>query len=262
MLQESTLQKIIQFSYRYKRILQTRITALNALNIESCLMFFADSDGKLLMLGMQEQFIKDMISAKPALLPELFKLSKIEFSNESSTLAHLLSLKQQYISNVNNAFSYVEPYNNGILISIFFSTDMSNSQLMSGIDEINTFIDCVKKELTTTACSYLEKIESNSDLAAYVESYFSQEQVKLFPKEYISSEGVRMSPKEAECLTLYMHGASYQEIADRLFISKHTVSNHLKMIKSKFNISTPLQLVYLFKLISGIYSSSNKLIYV
>jgi DNA-binding NarL/FixJ family response regulator len=47
-----------------------------------------------------------------------------------------------------------------------------------------------------------------------------------------------LSPRELEVLQLLSDGASNQEIADKLFISRLTVKNHVTGILTKLNVSS------------------------
>ena len=54
-----------------------------------------------------------------------------------------------------------------------------------------------------------------------------------------------LSPREYEVLVLISNGLSYQEIADRLFVSLSTVKTHASNIFSKMNVQRRTQAVML-----------------
>jgi DNA-binding NarL/FixJ family response regulator len=53
----------------------------------------------------------------------------------------------------------------------------------------------------------------------------------------------RLSGREREILQLLVHGSSTQEIADRLFLSTHTVRNHVRNILGKLGAHTKLEAI-------------------
>jgi len=57
----------------------------------------------------------------------------------------------------------------------------------------------------------------------------------------------RLSPREGEVLDLLLHGKSNKDIERELFISHHTVRNHVHNIYQKLNVSTRLQLMNRFR---------------
>ncbi|MEW6468949.1 MAG: response regulator transcription factor [Bacteroidota bacterium] len=55
--------------------------------------------------------------------------------------------------------------------------------------------------------------------------------------ETISCEGIRISRREVEIIRLVAEGLSNKEIAERLFLSVHTVTTHRKNIMSKLGVN-------------------------
>jgi DNA-binding NarL/FixJ family response regulator len=62
---------------------------------------------------------------------------------------------------------------------------------------------------------------------------------------YLVENHFGLSPREYEVLVLISNGLSYQEIADRLFISLSTVKTHASNIFSKMNVQRRTQAVML-----------------
>ncbi|QSF47586.1 hypothetical protein JRJ22_02375 [Paenibacillus tianjinensis] len=54
-----------------------------------------------------------------------------------------------------------------------------------------------------------------------------------------------ISPREEEVLELIVHGKTNKEIASALFISEHTVKNHLSRIFTKMNVTDRSQIIAL-----------------
>ena len=52
-----------------------------------------------------------------------------------------------------------------------------------------------------------------------------------------------ITPKEKEVLSLLAQGLSSKEIADRLFISVHTVESHRKNLRFKFDAKNSSELI-------------------
>jgi DNA-binding NarL/FixJ family response regulator len=59
----------------------------------------------------------------------------------------------------------------------------------------------------------------------------------------ISCEGVKVSTRELEIIKLVASGYSNKEIADKLFLSVHTVTTHRKNIMSKLGINNTAGLI-------------------
>jgi DNA-binding CsgD family transcriptional regulator len=61
----------------------------------------------------------------------------------------------------------------------------------------------------------------------------------------LSKEEWGISPREEEVLELIVHGKTNKEIAGALFISEHTVKNHLSRIFNKMNVTDRSQIIAL-----------------
>lgn len=58
-----------------------------------------------------------------------------------------------------------------------------------------------------------------------------------------SCEGINMSERELEIITLIAEGYSNKEVADKLFLSTHTVTTHRKNIMNKLGVNNTAGLV-------------------
>ena len=61
--------------------------------------------------------------------------------------------------------------------------------------------------------------------------------------EGVSCEGIKLSPREVEIVRLIVEGMNNKEIAERLFLSVHTVTTHRKNIMSKLGVNNTAGLV-------------------
>jgi DNA-binding NarL/FixJ family response regulator len=59
----------------------------------------------------------------------------------------------------------------------------------------------------------------------------------------VSCDGIRLSPREIEIIRLVADGFSNKQIADKLFLSAHTVTTHRKNIMSKLGVNNTAGLV-------------------
>lgn len=64
----------------------------------------------------------------------------------------------------------------------------------------------------------------------------------LPPSEYVCA-GIRISAREGEIIRLVAEGLTNKEIADRLFLSTHTVTTHRKNIMAKIGVNNTAGLV-------------------
>jgi DNA-binding CsgD family transcriptional regulator len=61
------------------------------------------------------------------------------------------------------------------------------------------------------------------------------------------AESYRLSERESEIIRLLLNGKSKNEIAEQLFLSPHTVRNHMASIYKKVKVKSKLQLSYLVR---------------
>lgn len=80
-------------------------------------------------------------------------------------------------------------------------------------------------------------------------SYFDQ--IQSFNNEDDGSERYKLGKREIQIVKMICEGISSQEIADRLYISEHTVKSHRKNIFRKTNVHSTAELIQ-FALNNGI----------
>jgi DNA-binding NarL/FixJ family response regulator len=74
--------------------------------------------------------------------------------------------------------------------------------------------------------------------------------------EQVSCEGVKISDREGEIIRLVAEGFTNKEIADKLFLSAHTVTTHRKNIMAKLGVNNTAGLV-LFAIRNNIVSPNH-----
>ena len=74
--------------------------------------------------------------------------------------------------------------------------------------------------------------------------------------EFVSCEGVKISEREGEIVRLVAEGYTNKEIADKLFLSAHTVTTHRKNIMAKLGVNNTAGLV-LFAIRNNIVSPNH-----
>jgi len=73
----------------------------------------------------------------------------------------------------------------------------------------------------------------------------------------VSCDGVKISGREIEIITLVAQGFSNKEIAEKIFLSVHTVATHRKNIMSKLNVNNSAGLV-MYAIEKNLIPSNNK----
>src|SRR5688572_13153431 len=102
------------------------------------------------------------------------------------------------------------------------------------------------KGYITKECS-LEEVSMAVQSTARGEKFFCHKILDIIMEKHFSvapeSEPTVLTARETEILKFIAHGHSTQVIADRLFLSPHTVQTHRKSIIKKLNIKSPTEFV-------------------
>ena len=106
----------------------------------------------------------------------------------------------------------------------------------------------VFKAVCAGATGYLVKnaqfeeiVEKLNDLrlgGAAMSPHIALKVLKMFAAMSTPKTGYHLSPRETEILGLMVEGLTQKQIADRLFISQHTVLSHIKHIYEKLHVHT------------------------
>lgn len=81
-------------------------------------------------------------------------------------------------------------------------------------------------------------------LAARALSYMRQE-LPTRSRRRQQPEDFHLTPRETEVLSLLADGATYPEVGEKLFISKHSVRNHVHNIYQKLQVKSKAELIQL-----------------
>jgi len=110
----------------------------------------------------------------------------------------------------------------------------------------------IRKTLEIGADGYLLKTTSKQDLLTGIDSvlagekYYDQETQQIFMNSFNAeqiSTSIHLTRREKEILELICEEYSTNEIADKLFVSKHTVETHRKNLLSKTGVKNVAGLV-------------------
>ncbi|RZJ70051.1 LuxR C-terminal-related transcriptional regulator [Flavobacterium sp.] len=91
-----------------------------------------------------------------------------------------------------------------------------------------------------TDISHLKK--NNDSILSFIGLEGEKSYIDVKPKEIYKASGEIFTPREKEVLFHILKGEQSQEIAENLFISKHTVNTHRKNILSKTNTKNTIEL--------------------
>lgn len=75
-----------------------------------------------------------------------------------------------------------------------------------------------------------------------LERVVNQQQIQASPSEFASPVLAELTPRELDVARLVAHGATNQEIAQKLFISESTVKTHINSIFHRLNLKNRSQL--------------------
>lgn len=107
------------------------------------------------------------------------------------------------------------------------------------------FDDCTaaKQAELNQHASMVEKSRKNSKLLALL-TPINNTQINKEKRMLALEDHASLTPREKEILLLVSQGSSSKEIAEKLFISKHTVESHRKHILRKLNVKNAPQMVH------------------
>lgn len=125
----------------------------------------------------------------------------------------------------------------------------TNVLVLSSDSNKSTILEALQlgiKGYITKDCS-LDEVGMAIQSTGRGEKFFCHKILDIVMEKHFNAEAALessiLTARESEILTLIAHGNSTQVIADRLFLSPHTVQTHRKSIIKKLNIKSPTQFV-------------------
>ncbi|GGA29749.1 EAL domain-containing protein [Paenibacillus physcomitrellae] len=112
------------------------------------------------------------------------------------------------------------------------------------LEELETFIEKYNKQSHEATGHYFHPRNPNAALQAEEKNpLYSRDLNQTIIKTAITrtKERYGISARESEVLELLVEGLSNREISDKLFISEHTVKNHISRIFQKLNVTDRIQ---------------------
>jgi DNA-binding NarL/FixJ family response regulator len=71
---------------------------------------------------------------------------------------------------------------------------------------------------------------------APMNSHIAKKVLNMFRDQNIKSDGYALSQREKEILSLLVDGLSKKQIAEKLYLSHHTVDSHIRNIYAKLEV--------------------------
>ncbi len=215
----------------------------------------SDTDTVELLHKVMEKVepIKYSLAMKISNTVESFALTLNELDSNmlkqaASLIVYDLPLTKDYITNP----ELLSVLNDCHIILDGKKVDRKESELVSLIyqyynqnEDINSINELtnINQELRNQFITFEKKqtiIES--EISLVTEQYIDENQQKL-PLNNFNKEKMNVSSRELEVLNLVLKGYSNNEIASALFISDHTVKNHMTKILQKLGVSDRSQAI-------------------
>ncbi len=96
---------------------------------------------------------------------------------------------------------------------------------------------------TTTEKTILQSIRDVVNGGSPMNASIARKVLKVFTTFRMPKEEFNLSPREKEILDFIIQSNTNQQIAEKLFISKHTVNTHLRNIYEKLQVHSRAELV-------------------
>ncbi len=160
-------------------------------------------------------------------------LPKMSGFNKSLVILSLLNTKEGFM---NELSAFLKSSNNYFLVV----SDFADAK------DIQALIEMGVKGIVTKKCSEEEIITAIKSVALGKRFYCNNVLNKLVEKDETSAGNAQyaaLSKRELEVLKLIAQGNTTEKIAEKLYISIHTVNSHRKNMLKKLNITSPVHLV-------------------
>jgi len=149
------------------------------------------------------------------------------------------------------------PKMNGTETAIRLKADYPKTKIL--IMTMFNDIDHIKQMVELGVDGYILKNTDKATLSRAIESvyegktFYDAEVTKLIlnnfkPTLEVENEEIKLSEREIEIIILIAKNASTLEIAEKLFLSPHTIKTHRKNINFKLGIHNPAELIQFARL--------------
>lgn len=172
---------------------------------------------------------------------------KAEDINEKIMLYRPDILVIDYTSNYFNINDIAHVNKQYPVVKILAVTNPQNKEIISKAIECGVLShllkDCGKEEITEAlyVTARGEKFFCGKIIDTVMKENSFSSPLKF--SERVSCEGIKLSNREIEIVRLVAEGLTNKQIADKLFLSTHTVTTHRKNIMSKLGINNTAGLV-------------------
>jgi len=186
--------------------------------------------------------LKNLISANPEFV----------LAGEASTAGEALSIQgkntdvvifnfKDLETGIVNLPRYIAQFPDAKFLSISYMP--SRFEVSEGLSKgVTSFLlpDCDAEEITE---SIISTAAGEQFFCGKILSQVMQSQDEALPASEFVCAGIKISPRESEIIRLVAEGLTNKEIADRLFLSTHTVTTHRKNIMAKLGVNNTAGLV-------------------
>lgn len=131
----------------------------------------------------------------------------------------------------------------GIALNSWLKTNITNIKTL--IVSMHTVPSIIDQLMYSDIDGYVPKNAKKEELLKAIknilngEKYFSKEITEIYLKNKFSKKReseIKLTKREIEVITLIAEEYTTQEIADQLFLSKHTIESYRKNLISKLNV--------------------------
>lgn len=135
------------------------------------------------------------------------------------------------------------PEVDGIALNSWLKTNITNIKTL--IVSMHTVPSIIDQLMYSDIDGYVPKNAEKEELLKAIknilngEKYFSKEITEIYLKNKFSKKReseIKLTKREIEVITLIAEEYTTQEIADQLFLSKHTIESYRKNLISKLNV--------------------------
>ena len=204
-------------------------------------------------------------------LRTIFKNSDAQIVGEARNSEELISQAETFTPDV----ILIDYTGDNFTIDIIPETLAKNPKIkfvaITPWQSAQTVVDAVRSGITSHVkkdCS-LEEIVDSVIETAKGNTFFCGQILETIRKESIDIESLQdveftcdpimLSAREIEVITLIAEGLTNQQVAEKLFLSKHTVNTHRKNIMSKLGVKNTAGIV--MYAIKEKYTSPNKFLF-